>query len=111
MFNDPDIGRSYHPQCDYWLLFAVTGSSLRINANSIISEDRMEQHALTRPLRDWLVCPCCGQYMLTVEIAIATPPLVVELSGCANCGITANEFTSPEAARRSRLYCDHGRGP
>lgn len=44
----------------------------------------------------WLLCPYCGRPMLTVEIRLATPPYFVELSGCANCGITSNEFGEPE---------------
>jgi hypothetical protein len=36
--------------------------------------------------------------MLTVEIRLAAPPFFVELSGCANCGITSNEFGEPEPA-------------
>ncbi len=44
------------------------------------------------------LCPCCGRSMLTVEVAIATPPFRVELSGCQHCGITSNEFAAPEGA-------------
>ncbi len=44
------------------------------------------------------LCPCCGKPMLTVRLAIVTPPFLVELSGCQCCGITSNEFAAPEGA-------------
>ncbi|HEX8988288.1 MAG TPA: hypothetical protein VF816_10030 [Rhodocyclaceae bacterium] len=47
---------------------------------------------------DLLLCPNCGQPMLTVEITLAGPPFVVELAGCEHCGITSNEFADSEPA-------------
>ncbi len=46
----------------------------------------------------WPHCPCCGKPMLAVKIAIATPPFLVELSGCQHCGITSNEIAAPGGA-------------
>ena len=56
----------------------------------------------------WLLCPCCGRSMLAIEVAVATPPFVVELVGCEVCGITTNELTVVEPAASAAVKPGYG---
>lgn len=55
------------------------------------------------------LCPRCGSPMTAIEIALPSPPYIVQLTGCEHCGITSNERPAASTNAAATMLRDYRR--